>query len=614
MNPAERDLISASAKKDPTGWGSQEIVDTVSRLGKAGDLEALDLLISQNHWSLTDVYIRGYREAQRNKDPAPLEQRLLDQYDHPRMAVALMHGLDKYASSALLDRLIDDATRLAKRYASEATRCQIVVVPRETSSPQSLPGASSSNNFAAADASRSKAKLDCAGETLSASQERFRMEEAVRMLGKTDRTDVVRRIVPLLASLTVTSMPHDEEARVIATGQIASRVRNLHSIAEIIRRQQYRGAGVDLTAIVRKVPASARTGSYLAAMWPLMQALGQLDRREGTEAIAEWIDWRSMSKIDAATSPTPAEMIRLLGPVLPAAQIDVAALRCRVMRRVPEVQRADYEKAFDAAEKENRELREPEEATLVAVTRQNSPRLVRYVLSRGITPNARDSMGDTALTAVAGNAQGEYQEVLGILIDAGADPDGADRDGVTPFHKAVRSFSLQDVEPYKMVDFWYARKVDVNRVAAQGTPLASAAERSTEMVKYLLERGANTDLANHKGLTPLHVAARAAKAESVKQLLAAGGRVNAKDRENFMPLHYAVLSKSIESAELLLKAGADVNAEIQDGLTPLLIAQDAKDSVMEALLKQYGGRVNLGYKAKRAAWIKSVGEFYRRGH
>ena len=92
MTDVDRDLISASAKKDPTGWGNQETVNTVMRLGGAADLDALDFLISLNHWSLAGVYVSGYREARLGKDSAPFEQRLLAQYDNPRMAMTLMRG------------------------------------------------------------------------------------------------------------------------------------------------------------------------------------------------------------------------------------------------------------------------------------------------------------------------------------------------------------------------------------------------------------------------------------------------------------------------------------------------------------------------------------------
>ena len=334
MTDAERDLIFASAKKEPTGWGNQETVNTVVRLGGAGDLKALDFLISLNHWSLAGVYVSAYRETQRGKDPAPLEQRLLAQYDNPRMAVVLMQGLDKYASPAVLGRLLGDATRLAKTYADEAKRCKIFAVTREhlpdsTSPDPAFAASSMSGSMAVTEGIAKEQKLDCAGAAPPVDQDHFRMGEAVRMLGKTERTDAARRIQPLLVALTATPPPGNEEAGVMVFGLTASRVRDLHSIAGLIGRQQYRGAGADLTTIVQKVPAPARTEAYLIAAWPLIQALAQLDRREGTEAIAEWIDWRSTSKMGAAMTPTAAEMVRLLEPVVPEAQVDVAALRSR---------------------------------------------------------------------------------------------------------------------------------------------------------------------------------------------------------------------------------------------------------------------------------------------
>lgn len=606
MTDAERMLISAAAQKAPTGRSNQEAVDTVRRLGSAGDLEALDLLISVNHWSLVGDYVSGYRAAPLGKDPAPLEHRLLAQYANPRMAVTLMRGIDKYASPAVLDRLLGDATRLAKAYADEAKRCKIAMVqeypPSKGLGPRAEPQSIAQLELAAATEGRAKVPgLDCVGPAAPVDQERSRMWEAVRMLGKTDRTDAASRIQPLLAALTATPLPRNGEAAVMMPAWMATRVLDLHSIAGLIGRRQYPDAGADLVATVRKMSVPARTERSLEAVWPLLQALARLDRLEGTEAIAEWIEWRSASKSEAAMTPPTADMVRLLGHVLPEAQVDVTALRRRVMPRVPDAQRVDYEKAFDAAEKANQELRDPKEVTLIGAALQNNPRMVRYVLSRGITPNAHDATGDTALTAIAGYAQKEHLEVCTILIDAGADPDGPGRDGMTPFHHAVASFNPLVIEPYKMLDFWYAQKADVNRVAGQATPLWTAAGRSTDLVKYLLERGAKTEIAGRDGLTPLHAAVIRNKVEIVKQLLAAGARVGAKDDDDRMPLHFAVSTKSVESVELLLKAGADVNAEIKGGLTPLLMAQDSKYPAMEALLRHHGGRINLSFKAKRAA-------------
>ena len=594
MTDAERNLFSAAARNDPTGLSNQETVNTVRRLGSTGDLAALDFLISVNHTSLAGVFVNGYREAQLGKDPAPFEQRLLAQYDNPPMAVTLMRGFDMYASIAVLDRLLGDATRLAKAYADEAKRCKIFSMAHESPpdsilSPMGVSQGISRYGMLATTAVRVKTpRLECAEAARKVDQERLRMQEAVRMLGKTDRTDAARRIQPLLADLTATPLPGHEEARGMASAWTASRATDLHSIAGLIGRQRYRDAGTDLTATIRKMSSPARTELHLVAAWPLMQALGELDRREGTEAIAEWIDWRSTSKIDAAVTPTPAQMVRLLGPVLPEAQVDVVALRSRVLPRVTAAQRVVSDNAFDAADRWNQELRDPKEVTLIASALQNSARLVRYVLSRGITSNAHDPRGDTALTATVGHAQKAHLEVITILINAGADPDGPGHDGMTPIHKAVEGFDPMAIEPYKMLDFWYAHKADVNRAAGQGTPLGTAAERSTDMVKYLLVRGANTAIASRDGLTPLHAAARGAKVENVKQLLAAGARVDAKDHRSFMPLHYAARSNSVESAELLLKAGADVNAEIEGGLTPLLMAQDYKEAKRAALMMILG--------------------------
>jgi len=63
---------------------------------------------------------------------------------------------------------------------------------------------------------------------------------------------------------------------------------------------------------------------------------------------------------------------------------------------------------------------------------------VRRVVSTGIDVNHVNDLGWTALleAVVLGNGDSRYQEIVRILLAAGADPDIADDDGITPLHHA----------------------------------------------------------------------------------------------------------------------------------------------------------------------------------
>jgi ankyrin repeat protein len=67
--------------------------------------------------------------------------------------------------------------------------------------------------------------------------------------------------------------------------------------------------------------------------------------------------------------------------------------------------------------------------------------------------------------------------------------------------------------------------------------------------------------------TPLHNAAWYQHPELVKVLIEAGADLDAKNSAKKTPLHF-VARRNIKIAKMLIDAGADVNAEDEDGKTP----------------------------------------------
>lgn len=97
-----------------------------------------------------------------------------------------------------------------------------------------------------------------------------------------------------------------------------------------------------------------------------------------------------------------------------------------------------------------------------------------------------------------------------------------------------------------------------------------------EVVKTLLELGANTEIHGEVGDRPIHYATSSSKVsvDMIKILLEAGCDVNAKNSDQMTPLFLACLPPITDDAqcliiEMLLKAGADPNAEDLLGWTPL---------------------------------------------
>lgn len=119
------------------------------------------------------------------------------------------------------------------------------------------------------------------------------------------------------------------------------------------------------------------------------------------------------------------------------------------------------------------------------------------------------------------------------------------------------------------------------RTSGGRTPLIRAIKNNNPvMVETLLCFGANPNQeGKHKshltviGKRPLHYAAEFNQEDIVKLLLQYGADVNAKTSENDTPLHYAcLLSKSNEVIKLLINHGADVNLYNETGISPIFNA------------------------------------------
>ena len=90
-----------------------------------------------------------------------------------------------------------------------------------------------------------------------------------------------------------------------------------------------------------------------------------------------------------------------------------------------------------------------------------------------------------------------------------------------------------------------------------------------EIVKLLLEKGADPNIQGDEGWTAVHVAAIFKFHKILELLLESGADSNIQTSEGETALHGAAYLNLSKSLEILLKNGADVNIENQDGLTPL---------------------------------------------
>lgn len=119
---------------------------------------------------------------------------------------------------------------------------------------------------------------------------------------------------------------------------------------------------------------------------------------------------------------------------------------------------------------------------------------------------------------------------------------------------------------------------DINKMDSSGkTVLFYAIERNNKLqVEQLLAQGANVNVINYRGHTPLHAAALSNVDEShfkiTEVLLRRGVDVNAQDYEGRTPLYYLVENCNSNIIQLFFKFGCDANIVDRHRCKPLFRA------------------------------------------
>jgi hypothetical protein len=139
-------------------------------------------------------------------------------------------------------------------------------------------------------------------------------------------------------------------------------------------------------------------------------------------------------------------------------------------------------------------------------------------------------------------------------------------------------------------------KPDINAITLAGETVLHRAIflGRDDIVAVLLHHQASLTIPDHNGLFPLHKAVNRVVREipsfkeffkeSVELLLNNGADPNVQDFSGNTPLHFAASKGLVKVAELLINKGAQVNAQNKEGITPLSYAIKAAIQVKEAIV------------------------------
>ena len=233
----------------------------------------------------------------------------------------------------------------------------------------------------------------------------------------------------------------------------------------------------------------------------------------------------------------------------------------------------------------------------------------------------RSSGGRIYLTAA------QRLPLVEALLAAGADPNGRIETSAMlmnyigyPKKGAFEPFACGTGDLRGATALWVA----AFGAASEGAYRSSAAgsenyrvESSADIVRVLLDAGADQSLATDDGTTPFMVAAGLGRStfrpnwtrgnrsrgaeEATRVLLDAGAEINAVNEADFSALHGAAFRGLNEVVEYLVEHGADIDARDYRGRTPFRLAEGSKQSFQfqafpetAELLAALGANIRLG--------------------
>ncbi|MBN1798262.1 MAG: ankyrin repeat domain-containing protein [Spirochaetales bacterium] len=253
-------------------------------------------------------------------------------------------------------------------------------------------------------------------------------------------------------------------------------------------------------------------------------------------------------------------------------------------------------------------------------------KLVKLFLDKGTDINIQDKFGSTALLL---SCSKQYIEVAEYLLDRGADPSKKHILGLDAFWYAFEKRN------YALLELLIGHKTDMNGYyptwyycSAPYFPATALYQAmffdDVAMVKFLVRHGADVNIPNHIGLSPLTLAVAKDNYALTELLIKHGADVHYVDKKEHDVFYYADKLKNpkiikllkrtageyaapdyegnrmaaaleaddLEYIRLLVERGADVNQKIIEDYTPLMAACEQGNPAIVEYLIAHKARIN----------------------
>jgi len=246
---------------------------------------------------------------------------------------------------------------------------------------------------------------------------------------------------------------------------------------------------------------------------------------------------------------------------------------------------------------------------VMAATHGNRVETVRTLIQAGADINIRDNRLDNPF--LYAGAEG-LLEILRLTIDAKADTKLTNRFGGTALIPAAERGHVEVLN-----ELLTRTDVEVNHVNNLGWTalleaivLSNGGERYQRIVQLLVDHGANINIADKDGVTPLKLAQTRGFKEIERILLkaaatgASGSAVSdAATKERDAKLIAAAKRGDVAAVKELLAQGASVHARDDKGVTALIAAAYRNDLAIADLLIRAGADVNVQDNTKQSAYL-----------